>query len=112
MMPHALQTDSRRVLERWAMQSFRNEVWDTILHHAPATLSESTIQRIEIDVLADAQDLVVTLPFDRLKDHRCVNCMISETVSETKDRLRKAAARQAWHRQQKTSKDQWRNRGR
>ena len=96
MMPHTLQTDSRRLLRRWAMQNFKNEVWGTILHLDPGTLPESIIQRIENEVLADALDLVLKLPIDRLKDHRYVNCMISESISEVKDRLRKAAARQGW----------------
>jgi hypothetical protein len=101
MMPHALQTDCRRVLERWAVQHFRTEVWETVLFHDPGTLPEPTIQRIEHDVLADAQDLVLTLPIDRLKDHRYVNCMISESISEVKDRLRKTAAHQAWETQRR-----------
>lgn len=101
MMPHALQTDSRRVLEVWAMQHFKNEVWETVLYHDPCILPESTIQRIEHDVLADAQDLVLTLPVDRLKDARYMNIMIGDAISETKDRLRKAAAREGWVRQRR-----------
>jgi hypothetical protein len=91
MMPHPLQTDHRRVLERWAVQHFKNEVWDTVLFHDPGTLPESTIRRIEHDVLADAKYLILTLPVDRLKDARFMNIMIGDAISETKDRLRKAA---------------------
>jgi hypothetical protein len=101
MMPHSLQNDARRILERWAFQHFRNEVWETVLLHDPATLTEATIQRIEHDVLGDAQDLVLTLPVDRLRDPRYMNIMIGDAMSETKDRLRKAAAREGWERQRR-----------
>lgn len=101
MMPHALQTDSRRLLERWAMQFFKSVVWDAILHHDPGTVPESTIQRIEHDVIADAQDLVLRLPLERLQDSRFMNIMIGDSMSDTRNRLRKAAARQAWERQRR-----------
>jgi len=112
MMPHALQTDSRRLLEQWASQHFRNEVLDTILHNDPRTLPEATIQRIEQDVLAEAQDLVSTLPIDQLKNPRYMNIMIGDAISETKDRLRKAAAPAAWRTHQDSRMEEWRNRGR
>lgn len=99
MMPHPLQSDSRRVLERWAMQYFRNEVWETVLFHDPGALPESAIHRIEHDVLADAQALVSTLPIDRLRDPRYMNIMIGDCISDVKDQLRKAAARERWQRQ-------------
>lgn len=98
MMPHALHSDHRPLLVRWAMQHFKNEVWDAILNNDPGTLPDSSIEQIERNVLADAQALVSALPTDRLKDRRYINCLISETVSEVKDRLRKAAARQVWGR--------------
>jgi len=104
MMPHALQTDARRVHERWAMQHFKSEVRETVLIHDPGVLPELTIQRIEHDVLGDALALVLTLPIDRLKDRRYMNIMIGDAISETKDRLRKAAARQEWEMQRRATR--------
>ncbi len=96
MMPHELQTDSRRVLEQWAFQQIRNEVWETVRDHDPGTLPEPTIQMIEQDVLAVANDLVLTLSVERLRDVRYMNIMIGNAISDAKDRLRKAAARRQW----------------
>ncbi len=96
MMPHALQTDDRTANENWAVQHFRNEVWETVRDHDPATLPETTIHRIEDDVLAEAQALVATLPMRCLKDRRYMNCMIYESIGEVKDQLRRAVAERAW----------------
>ncbi len=94
MMPHAFQANLRPVLECWAIQLFRNEGLNTVRDHDLGTLPEMTIQRIEDGVLADAHALVSELPTARLQDRHHMNCMISESISEVTDRLRKAAARQ------------------
>jgi hypothetical protein len=101
MMPHALGTDSRRLLERWAFQHFKNEVWDTVRDHDPFTLSETTIQQIEHAVLSEAQNLVLRLPLKFLQDPRHMNIMIGDSMSETRDGLRKAAAWQSWEQQRR-----------
>ena len=96
MMPHALQTDFRELHKLWAMQHFRNEVWNTILYHGPGTLPESAIEEIENNALADAEELVSRLSKENLRDRRYMNIMICDAISDTKDRLRKAVARQGW----------------
>jgi len=104
MMPHPLQSDSRPVLERWAMQHFKIEIWETVLFHDPGVLPETAIAAIENRVLADAKKLVSSLGEDRLRDPRDMNIMIGDAGGETMALLRKKASELAW-------KQQW-NRGR
>lgn len=77
------------------MQHFRNEVSAAILLNAPCDLPEATIEEIEESVLADAKALTARLNLQRLRDSRFMNIMFNDAISETKHRLRKAAARQA-----------------
>ncbi|MGJ5813696.1 hypothetical protein [Paludibaculum fermentans] len=78
------------------MQHLRNEVWEAILHNDPGTLPESIIEEIENHILGDANELISRLSEDRLGDRSFMNIVICESLSDVKDRLRKAAARQGW----------------
>jgi hypothetical protein len=84
------------------MQHFKNEVWDTVLHNDPGTLPESVIEAIEDRVLADAVELISRLNDDCLRDKKYMNIMIGDANSDTRNQLRKAAARQAWEKQRRT----------
>jgi len=105
MMPHGLETDHRRVLERWAMQHFKNEVWETVLFHDPGTLPESTIQAVENRVLADAKKLISRLDEDCLRKPDYMNFHIEDAIDQTKALLRKKVA-------EHVRREQWKGRGR
>lgn len=100
-MIHALHTETRELLEAYALQHFRNEVWEAVLHNASFNLPDTTVVRIEQRVLADAQELISRLTAARLRDPRYMNIMITDAISQTKDLLRKAAAQQARNQQAK-----------
>ncbi|MCZ2153420.1 MAG: hypothetical protein LC114_05900 [Bryobacterales bacterium] len=101
-MNNALQTLSRERLEAHAMQHFRNDVLDTILYNAPIDLADEAVEQVENTVLAQARELVSRLNDDYLRDQHYMDIMVSDAMSETRDLLRKAAARQAWINQQRT----------
>ena len=83
MMPHALQTDSLPVLRKWAIQHYRNEIQDTILHDAPDSFSWEDCDEVEGLALAEARRVVATLTPDLLRNVRYINHLIDDTVGET-----------------------------
>ena len=83
MMPHALQTESLPVLKAWAVQHYRNEIQDTILHHAPDSFSWDDCDEVEGLSLAEAKRVVATLTPDLLRNVRYVNHLIADAVAET-----------------------------
>ena len=93
MMTHALQTDSLPALRAWAIQHHRNEIQDTILHHAPDSFSWEDCDQVEGKVLSDAKKTVSTLTVDLLKSLRYMNCLIDNAVAETRSLLRQGARR-------------------
>lgn len=88
MMPHALRTDSVPALKAWAVQHHRNEIQDTILHHAPDSFSWEDCDRVEELVLAEATRVVATLTPDLLRNVRYMNHLIDDAVAETMRLLR------------------------
>lgn len=88
MMPHALQTDSLPVLRAWAIQHYRNDIQDTILHHAPDSYSWEECDKAEEFILAEAERVIANLTPDLLRSVRYMNCLIDDAVSDTRQLLR------------------------
>jgi len=84
MMPHVLQTDSLPTLRAWAIQHYRNEIQDTILHHAPDSYSWEDCDEVEKIVLSHAKQTISTLTVEHLRCLSYMNCLIAEAAGETK----------------------------
>lgn len=83
MMPHALRTDSVPALKAWAVQHYRNEIQDTILHHAPDSFSWDDCDEVEELALAEAKRVIANLTPDLLCNVRYMNHLIADAADET-----------------------------
>ena len=90
MMPHALQTDSQPVLKVWARQHCRNAVEHAILFHAPDHFDWDDCDAFEERMLAEFEHMIAHLTVDLLQSIRYMNCLITDTVGETVNRLKQA----------------------
>jgi hypothetical protein len=88
MMIRSLESDSRPVLEAYALQCFRNEIEDTILFHAPDHLTFEDCDDVEEDVLSGADRTVSLLPDELLRNRRYMNHLIENAAGETRRLLR------------------------
>jgi hypothetical protein len=71
------------MLTAWALQHYRNEIQDTILHHAPDSFTWDECDEVEGLALAEAKRVVATLTPVLLRNVRYMNKLIDDAVAET-----------------------------